>query len=333
MIHPDVLKTVANILKSDISSLQSEGSPNIVIAALAFFTGMRKNHTPAELKEGRLFLANASVSFFDLNLNPEKFFPDQNMNEIDVNELKLYINSYIRIYLNDPKKSFSEIEARANNEFNIRNAPLPKPTLSTSRQTFFSSSSTPTPHTSDIPVFKIMLLGGSKVGKSALVEHLKGNPFSEVHKKTNGFGMDPIFLNKAGQVTERNPAVKLTICDTPSEKEFLENQVYTRLRTANAFIVVFNCCDKKSLENIESIVKEFSKRNLNKPIILVGTHSGSKEAIVTPAKMSAIAKNVGVSDCYMVDSKTGQGYAELLQKMVNVSLPHPTIQSAPPRMG
>ena len=98
-------------------------------------------------------------------------------------------------------------------------------------------------------LFKLLVIGDSGVGKSALLQGFADNkPFTELHKAT--IGVD--FRNK--DIKHEDDNIKLQIWDTAGQEKYhdVTSSVY---REAHGIIIVYDVTNSDSFENIHYWLK------------------------------------------------------------------------------
>jgi len=89
--------------------------------------------------------------------------------------------------------------------------------------------------------FKLVLLGQSQVGKSAIVQRLVKDSFSKVMRSTIG----ACYHRKTIMLTDTNETVNLEIWDTAGEEKY-HSIAPMYYRNAHAAIIVYDITDLKS---------------------------------------------------------------------------------------
>jgi len=131
-------------------------------------------------------------------------------------------------------------------------------------------------------LLKVILLGNSGVGKSALMERFINKKFSAVYRAT--IGAD--FLTKEVEID--NKLVTLQIWDTAGQERFqsLGNSFY---RGADCCILVFDVTIPKSFDDIETWRNEFLLQSHiddpdSFPFVLLGNKVDQENERAVPAK-------------------------------------------------
>ncbi len=160
-----------------------------------------------------------------------------------------------------------------------------------------------------IQELKIVLIGISPSGKTALVQRFVSGIFTASQEPTLGAS----FSSKLLTVSEI--PVKLLIWDASGQGKY-ESLIPLYLRGCNGVMLCFNLTNKASLQDINERLqdaKEVAGQNLK--VILVGTGSDlESERAVTFEEAAEVAKKLGIA--YIETSaKTGQNVAEVFERL------------------
>ena len=114
-------------------------------------------------------------------------------------------------------------------------------------------------------LFKIIVIGESGVGKSALVERLCGRTFKQHYDVTIGVEFD----TKTIQIDDT--IIKSHIWDTAGQEQFA-SIVATYFRECAGAFVVFDICNRITFQRIEKWHKLVNDHNKDRfvPIVLIG---------------------------------------------------------------
>ena len=114
-------------------------------------------------------------------------------------------------------------------------------------------------------LFKIIVIGESGVGKSALVERLCGRTFRHQYDVTIGVE----FESKTIQIDEF--IIKSHIWDTAGQEQFAPI-VATYFRDCAGAFIVFDICNRKTFQKIETWHQRVLSHNKDRfiPIVLIG---------------------------------------------------------------
>jgi len=164
-------------------------------------------------------------------------------------------------------------------------------------------------------LFKILLIGDSGVGKSALLARFADNTFSETSISTIGVDFKIRTVEIDGKI------IKLRIWDTSNQERFrtITSSYY---RGAHGILVVFDLTDESSFHNVQMWLSEI-ERYTNEDVVklLIGNKSDlvSKRA-VSCVEADTYAKKMGL-ELLETSSKTGMNIQEMFLKLAE------TIQS------
>jgi Ras-related protein Rab-1A len=127
-------------------------------------------------------------------------------------------------------------------------------------------------------LFKLLVVGDLKTGKSSLIHRYTHNIFNQQHLVLNDFATNTCTVD--GKI------IKLQIWDTPTQ--FNQNPLYASItsrevnlptsirsqyyRGTNGIIIVYDITNKESFDNIKTWLDEYNRyAKFGTPIILVGT--------------------------------------------------------------
>lgn len=121
---------------------------------------------------------------------------------------------------------------------------------------------------SDIERIRLVLLGGSGVGKSAIVKRFLFNTYLEKYKPT----VEDLFNREydLGKVT-----LKVDILDTAGDIQFPAMRRLS-VATAHAFLLVYGIDSKTSFEQVKSCLEEIREQRADfqeVPIVITGNKS------------------------------------------------------------
>ena len=140
------------------------------------------------------------------------------------------------------------------------------------------------------PIYKILLLGDSSVGKSCILLRYCDDTFQDVHLATIGLDFRLKTVN-----LEENKKVKLQIWDTAGQDRFraITKNYY---RGSNGIILIFDVTDRASFEHIKNWIEQIKEEAQENIIIyLVGNKIDCKETrVVTTEEGKKIAEEFGL---------------------------------------
>ena len=138
-------------------------------------------------------------------------------------------------------------------------------------------------------IFKLLLIGDSGVGKSCLLLRFADNTYSESYISTIGVDF------KIRTIDLDQKTIKLQIWDTAGQERFrtITSSYY---RGAHGIIIVYDCTDQKSFNNIKHWLQEidrYAHDGVNK--LLVGNKCDlSTEKVVDYAAAQQYAAQLGI---------------------------------------
>jgi len=176
-------------------------------------------------------------------------------------------------------------------------------------------------------LFKILIIGDSGVGKSALLVRFADDAFTESYISTIGVDFKIRTLDIDGK------SVKLQIWDTAGQEKFrtITSSYY---RGAHGIIVCYDITDGASFNHVRDWLSEIERYSTGKVRkLLVGTKSDlSSKRVVEYAKSKAFADDCGFS-FIETSAKTSQNVEEAFLQMAteiknSTVLPPPTKSTA-----
>jgi len=132
--------------------------------------------------------------------------------------------------------------------------------------------------------FKIVVVGSSGVGKTAIVQRLVDGTFNEESQSTVGVEF------KSHSISFDKETMKLSIWDTAGQERFRSvSKAY--FRNAVGAILVFGLNDSQSFQDLDSWLNDLHALSTpNAVILLVGNKSDITDRVVTTAEAEAFAK-------------------------------------------
>ncbi|EKE40595.1 hypothetical protein ENUP19_0305G0094 [Entamoeba nuttalli] len=165
-------------------------------------------------------------------------------------------------------------------------------------------------------LFKILIVGDSGVGKTAILQRYCNNTFDERYISTIGVDFKPMILN----VGERT--IKLQIWDTAGQERFM-NITAAYFRNTTAVIIVYDVNNRDSLNKVYSWYGEVNEKTTqpNPVIFLVGNkkdeNSNSLIDIEEAKNIASKLGNIKVMEC---SAKDNIGIKELFGSLVDIIL-------------
>merc|ERR1711937_59024 len=133
-------------------------------------------------------------------------------------------------------------------------------------------------------LFKLLLIGDSGVGKSAILLRFADDTFTESYISTIGVDFKIRTIDLEGKT------IKLQIWDTAGQERF-RTISSTYYRGAHGIIIVYDITNIESFHNVQRWMQEISKyakENVSK--LLVGNKSDLTQRAVTESEGKAFAK-------------------------------------------
>lgn len=140
-------------------------------------------------------------------------------------------------------------------------------------------------------LFKVVLVGDAKVGKSVLLSRFADNQFTESYVST--IGVD--FKNKTIEL-DNNKKIKLQLWDTAGHERF-RAIISSYYRGSSGILLVFDVNDEKSFNNVKVWKDDITQRVPEANIILVGNKCDDDDAsprVVSKERAEALAKELGI---------------------------------------
>lgn len=164
--------------------------------------------------------------------------------------------------------------------------------------------------------FKIIILGDSSVGKTSLMRRYFNNEFTNQYKAT--IGAD--FLSR--EVYVNNRCVTVQLWDTAGQERFqsLGTAFY---RGADAVVIVYDVCNRRSFENVEVWRDEFLiQTSAFDPIFMVlgnKADSDAEKIVVSKAMIDRFQKNNTIPH-YETSAKSNinvqQSFEDLIKRII-----------------
>ncbi|EKE39311.1 hypothetical protein ENUP19_0047G0004 [Entamoeba nuttalli] len=164
-------------------------------------------------------------------------------------------------------------------------------------------------------LFKILIIGESGVGKTAIMQRLCEDTYDNVYISTVGVDFKPKILNI------RNKTVKMQIWDTAGQERF-RNITASYYRNAQGVIIVYDVNDIGTLEKVDSWFNEVKERTgANPPVVfLVGNKSDSPNPTVSKEMVKNVVNNLGGIPEYNCSAKEGTGVNEIFNALAEAMM-------------
>ena len=165
------------------------------------------------------------------------------------------------------------------------------------------------------PLYKILLLGDSTVGKTCFLLRYTDDTFLDLHMAT--IGLD---YRLKTMILDDQKIVKVQLWDTAGQDKF---RAITRnyYKGARGIILIYDITNIKSYDNIKKWINEIKEEiSENVTIVLIGNKiDNEKERKISKEQGEKLANDYNVS-FFETSAKTGQGVNEsvfyLVQKIL-----------------
>ena len=158
---------------------------------------------------------------------------------------------------------------------------------------------------SEPPLYKILLLGDSTVGKTCFLLRYVDDSFLDLHMATIGLDYRLKTL-----ILEEQKIVKVQLWDTAGQDKF---RAITRnyYKGASGIILIFDVTNIKSYENIKKWINEIKEEISEKvKIVLIGNKIDNvQERKISREQGDKLASEIGVK-FFETSAKTGEGINE-----------------------
>ena len=155
------------------------------------------------------------------------------------------------------------------------------------------------------PLYKILLLGDSTVGKTCFLLRYVDDSFLDLHMATIGLDYRLKTL-----ILEEQKIVKVQLWDTAGQDKF---RAITRnyYKGASGIILIFDVTNIKSYENIKKWINEIKEEISEKvAIVLIGNKiDNMQERKISKEQGDKLASEIGVK-FFETSAKTGEGINE-----------------------
>ena len=158
---------------------------------------------------------------------------------------------------------------------------------------------------SEPPLYKILLLGDSTVGKTCFLLRYMDDSFLDLHMAT--IGLD---YRLKTMILENQNIVKVQLWDTAGQDKF---RAITRnyYKGANGIILIFDVTNQNSYDNIKKWINEIKEEiSENVSIVLIGNKIDNEtDRKISKQEGDKLASEIGVK-FFETSAKTGEGVNE-----------------------
>jgi small GTP-binding protein len=165
------------------------------------------------------------------------------------------------------------------------------------------------------PLYKILLLGDSSVGKTCFFMRYIENTFQEIHMSTIGLE------SKIKTVDlDDGRTVKIQLWDTAGEERFhtITKNYY---KTAHAIILIFDVTEKATYQNVKNWVEQIREEVSSKVVtVLVGNKIDDVEnRKINKEEGEEMAKECGIS-YFECSAKTGENIDPIFNDLIKKTI-------------
>ncbi|KAL7721005.1 Sphingomyelin phosphodiesterase [Entamoeba marina] len=164
-------------------------------------------------------------------------------------------------------------------------------------------------------LFKILIVGESGVGKTAIMQRLCEDTYDNVYISTVGVDFKPKILSIRGKT------VKMQIWDTAGQERF-RNITASYYRNAQGVIIVYDVNDVNTLEKVDSWFNEVKERTGSNPpiIFLVGNKSDCPNPSVSKEMVKNVVAKLGGVPEYTCSAKEGTRVSEVFTTLAETMM-------------
>ena len=157
--------------------------------------------------------------------------------------------------------------------------------------------------------FKILLIGESGVGKTAILERYCDNIFNESLLSTVGVDF------KAKYLTIENKQIKVQLWDTAGQEKF-RNITSSYYRGTHGCLIVYDVMETLTFDKIGYWLNELKNEKQQPEIIILGNKIDMGEKRVTDEMVNSfITENGGMNSAYC-SAKTGENVEQVFQQLI-----------------
>ncbi|ELP87301.1 hypothetical protein EIN_095580 [Entamoeba invadens IP1] len=161
-------------------------------------------------------------------------------------------------------------------------------------------------------LFKILIIGESGVGKTAIMQRLCEDTYDNVYISTVGVDFKPKIL------TIRGKTVKMQI----SGQERFRNITASYYRNAQGVIIVYDMNDVGTLEKVDSWFNEVKERTgANPPVVfLVGNKADTPNPTVNKEMVKNVVSKLGGIREFTCSAKEGTGVTDIFNTLAETMM-------------
>ena len=165
-----------------------------------------------------------------------------------------------------------------------------------------------TTQTSDY-TFKILLIGESGVGKTALLERYCDDVFNESLLSTVGVDFKAKYVRVGGKT------IKVQLWD-PAGQEKFRNITTSYYRGTHGCLVVYDVTEKTTFEKIGYWLNELRSEKQQPEIMIVGNKTDRGTRAVSDEMVSTFLKENGVARARECSAKTGENVGDVFTELI-----------------
>ncbi|ELP90555.1 hypothetical protein EIN_019940 [Entamoeba invadens IP1] len=158
--------------------------------------------------------------------------------------------------------------------------------------------------------FKVLIIGESGVGKTAVLERYCDNVFNESLLSTVGVDF------KAKYFTIDSKKIKVQLWDTAGQEKF-RNITSSYYRGTHGCIVAFDVTDLATFEKISYWLGELANEKQQPEIIILGNKIDAPNRKVTDEMVENFSRQNGGLKIFYSSAKTGEGIENVFTEIVN----------------
>ncbi|ELP91388.1 GTP-binding protein YPTM2, putative [Entamoeba invadens IP1] len=157
--------------------------------------------------------------------------------------------------------------------------------------------------------FKILIIGESAVGKTAILERYCDNEFHEELISTIGVDFKSRVINYKGKT------IKLQLWDTAGQERF-RNITSSYYRGTHGCLIVYDVEEVTTFEKVSYWIDELNDCNIKPEILVVGNKIDSADAVVTAEMSEKYCRLSGGLRSMRCSAKTGENIDQIFETLV-----------------